>query len=287
MSGVFGVMIRRKQWVDFFAPSPCGRLEMRILVAGTDVESMSPGSEITSRGGVNTSVVLLLSGGVDSVTLLFDLVAQRQQVHALSFHYGQRHHAELNLAYAMARRCSISSHRTIRFDAGTFGNSSLIAPSPQTASQVPQASELDPRVIPSTYVPGRNLVLLSVALSHAESLGASSVYLAANRQDSLHYPDCRPEFIAAMNQTAALGLSRIQQGGAAIEIRAPYLAWNKSQIMERGLELGIDYAQTLSCYDPREGVLACGRCGACHLRREGFVHLGYPDPTRYAQAEAL
>ncbi|PRP97560.1 7-cyano-7-deazaguanine synthase [Enhygromyxa salina] len=232
--------------------------------------------------------IVLLSGGLDSTTVL--AIAAReagQRVHALSFAYGQRHAIELRQAARQAARFGVVAHEVV--DLGHLGK--LVA----SASSLVAASELDvPSAsaraghddIPSTYVPARNTVFLSYALAWAEVVGARDIWLGVNAVDYSGYPDCRPEFIAAFETTANLATKLgVSAGGAeGIQIHAPLIELHKHEIIARGLALGVDYAETVSCYDPveREGVaLACGRCESCTLRRAGFEQAGVADPTRY------
>jgi 7-cyano-7-deazaguanine synthase len=224
--------------------------------------------------------VVLLSGGLDSTTVL--AIAAReagQRVHALSFAYGQRHVVELACAKLQAQRFDVVAHEVV--DIAALGqlvrhSSSLVAAS---ALEVPSAeARAGQQDIPSTYVPARNTLFLSYALAWAEVLGARDIWLGVNAVDYSGYPDCRPEFIDAFK-------FGIEGGDRPVRIHAPLIDLHKHEIIARGLALGVDYADTTSCYDPREreGVaLACGRCESCSLRREGFLQAHVPDPTRYA-----
>jgi 7-cyano-7-deazaguanine synthase len=232
--------------------------------------------------------VVLLSGGLDSTTVL--AIAAReagQRVHALSFAYGQRHVVELACAKLQAQRFDAVAHEVV--DIAALGQlvrhaSSLVAASPlEVPSAEARAGQQD---IPSTYVPARNTLFLSYALAWAEVLGARDIWLGVNAVDYSGYPDCRPEFIAAFERMAALATKfGVEGGDRPVRIHAPLIDLHKHEIIARGRSLGVDYADTTSCYDPREhdGVaLACGRCESCSLRREGFVRASVPDPTRYA-----
>jgi 7-cyano-7-deazaguanine synthase len=236
--------------------------------------------------------VVLLSGGLDSTTVL--AIAAReagQRVHALSFAYGQRHVVELACAKRQAQRFGVVAHeivelaalgQLVRHATSLVAGSELEVPSAQA-----RAGRQD---IPSTYVPARNTLFLSYALAWAEVLGARDIWLGVNAVDYSGYPDCRPEFIAAFERMAALATKFGVEGGVEggdrpVRIHAPLIDLHKHEIIARGLALGVDYADTTSCYDPREhdGIaLACGRCESCSLRREGFVRANVPDPTRYA-----
>jgi 7-cyano-7-deazaguanine synthase len=228
--------------------------------------------------------VVLLSGGLDSTTVL--AIASReakQQVHALSFAYGQRHAIELRCAARQAQRFGVVAHEVVELSAlGRLVRhaTSLIADS---SLEVPSAEARAGREeIPSTYVPARNTLFLSYALAWAEVVGARDIWLGVNAVDYSGYPDCRPEFIEAFERLAGLA-TKFGIGG--IRIHAPLIDLHKHEIIARGTSLGVDYADTTSCYDPREQgevALACGRCESCSLRREGFARAGVPDPTRYA-----
>lgn len=217
--------------------------------------------------------VVLLSGGLDSATTL--ALARREvgDCYALTFDYGQRHRLELDAARRVARALGACAHRVVALDVGWMGGSALTDP----AIAVPQLASAG---IPVTYVPARNTVFLAVALGWAEVLGARAIYIGANAVDYSGYPDCRPAFIAAFQQLADVATRAGVEGGR-IEIRAPLISWSKADIIRRGTELGVDYAHTLSCYDPDGEGRACGRCDSCRLRAEGFAAAGVPDPTPY------
>ncbi|MFP5349675.1 MAG: 7-cyano-7-deazaguanine synthase QueC [Gammaproteobacteria bacterium] len=217
--------------------------------------------------------VVLLSGGLDSATTL--ALARREvgDCYALTFDYGQRHRLELAAARRVARALGACAHRVVALEVGWMGGSALTDP----AIAVPQLASAG---IPATYVPARNTVFLAVALGWAEVLGARAIYIGANAVDYSGYPDCRPAFIAAFQQLADVATRAGVEGGR-IEIRAPLISWSKADIIRRGTELGVDYAHTLSCYDPDGEGRACGRCDSCRLRAEGFAAAGVPDPTPY------
>jgi 7-cyano-7-deazaguanine synthase len=238
--------------------------------------------------------VVLLSGGLDSTTVL--AIAAREQghrIHALSFAYGQRHRLELEHARRQALAFGVVAHEVIEL--GHLGRllapaTALIADSPLA---VPSAAERHgSRDIPVTYVPARNSLFLAYALAWAEVLGARTIWLGVNALDYSGYPDCRPEFIEAFEHMANLATKlgvEATRASERISVRAPLLHLHKHEIIARGAALGVDYADTLSCYDPieREGVaLACGRCESCVLRRAGFERAGVEDPTRYAALRA-
>ena len=241
--------------------------------------------------------VVLLSGGLDSTTVL--AIAAReanQRVHALSFAYGQRHRLELSCARRQAARFGAVAHEVV--DLSHLGRlvapvSSLLAASPLEVPAAPDSGTAPESSIPSTYVPARNTLFLSYALAWAEVLGARDIWIGVNAVDYSGYPDCRPEFVAAFEQTANLatkmGVSTADDSDR-IRVRTPLIDLHKHEIISRGVALGVDYGDTLSCYDPRESKdpsddeslpLACGRCDSCTLRRQGFTAAGIVDPTRY------
>ena len=219
------------------------------------------------------SAVVLVSGGLDSATVLAIAKAEGWQCHALSVDYGQRHKAELHAAAQVARALGAVEHRVAQVNLGIFGGSALT----DTSIDVPVASTGG---IPVTYVPARNTVFLSLALAHAEVTGSDAVFTGANAVDYSGYPDCRPEYIAAFEAMANLATKRAVEG-APIAIRAPIVRLGKGDIVRRGHELGVDFALTVSCYNADAAGRACAQCDACRLRREGFVAAGLPDPTRY------
>lgn len=228
-----------------------------------------------SRGAEEGPIraVVLLSGGLDSATVLAEAVAAGRECHTLSFAYGQRHDAELAAAARVSTDLGAVSHRVIGIDLGTVGGSALT----DRSIAVPEAPTSG---IPVTYVPARNSVFLALGMGLAEVLAADELYLGVNAVDYSGYPDCRPEFIAAFEQLAALATRRAVEG-RPLRVRAPLLQLSKAEIIRRGIALGVDYALTVSCYQADESGAACGRCDSCRLRREGFAAAGVPDPTRY------
>lgn len=220
--------------------------------------------------------VVLLSGGLDSATALAWARAEGYDCHALSVHYGQRHSAELAAAARVAVALGAREHRVMGVDLAGIGGSALTDP----AIAVP---ETPTEGIPSTYVPARNTLLLSLALGWAEVLEAQAVVVGVNAVDYSGYPDCRPEFIAAFQEVARLG-TRAGVEGRGVRLLAPLSTMSKRAIIETGLRLGVDYALTVSCYQADADGAACGRCDSCRLRREGFVAAGVPDPTHYRRA---
>jgi len=222
--------------------------------------------------------VALLSGGLDSAVAAAVARAEGFEVHALSVHYGQRHDSEVAAARAVAKALGCASHREIAVDLASFGGSTLTDP----GAELPR--DRDPVEIgvgiPSTYVPARNTVFLSLALSLAEAVGARDLFLGVNAIDYSGYPDCRPEFLEAFGRLADVA-TRAGVGGDGFRVRAPLLEMTKADIVRRGVELGVDLGLTRSCYDlDREGR-ACGRCDSCALRRRGFEEASVPDPTVY------
>jgi len=218
--------------------------------------------------------IVLLSGGLDSATTLAIARSQGFACHALSFRYGQRHAQELARAGAVARQFGVLSHRVVEIDLRAFGGSALT----DRGIAVPE-SPVDG--IPVTYVPARNTVFLSLALAWAEVLGAQDIFIGVNAVDYSGYPDCRPEFVAAFESLANLATRAGVEGTAPIRIRTPLISLSKSEIIRRGLELGVAFGDTVSCYQADEEGRACGRCDSCRLRRDGFAAAGVADPTRY------
>jgi 7-cyano-7-deazaguanine synthase len=225
--------------------------------------------------------VVLLSGGLDSTTTLAIAAAKGFAVHALTVRYGQRHAAELDAARRVARAHEVAEHRIVDVDLRAFGGSALTAdvPVPKDRSD----AEIG-RGIPATYVPARNTIFLALALAWAEVLGAQDIFIGVNALDYSGYPDCRPEFIEAFTRLANLATKAGVEGRRPITVHAPLIRMTKKEILRTGLDLGVDYGLTLSCYDPDAAGAACGRCDACRLRLKGFAELGVPDPARYRAA---
>ena len=218
--------------------------------------------------------VVLLSGGLDSATVLAIVKAGGFAAHALSIDYGQRHRAELDAAARVAQAIGVASHRVVEVDVGQFGGSALT-----DASIAVPVDGIKPG-IPVTYVPARNTLMLSVALGWAEVLGANEIFIGVNAIDYSGYPDCRPEYIEAFETLANLA-TRAAVEGQRLHVRAPIVQLDKAQIIKLGTGLGVDYSLTVSCYQATDDGLACGRCDACRLRRDGFARAGVADPTRY------
>jgi 7-cyano-7-deazaguanine synthase len=219
--------------------------------------------------------VVLLSGGLDSATTLALARADGFDCHALSVDYGQRHAAELDAARRMAAALGATEHRIVSVGLGSIGGSALT----DARIEVPQSPGDG---IPVTYVPARNTVLLAIALGWAEVLDAHDLYVGVNAVDYSGYPDCRPEFIEQFERLASLA-TRAGVEGAHFRVHAPLVRWSKAEIIRRGIELGVDYGLTVSCYQADTLGRACGLCDACRLRRAGFAAAGVTDPTRYRQ----
>jgi len=210
---------------------------------------------------------------MDSTTALAIAKSMGYQVHALSFDYGQRNRAELACAAKVAKAMGAASHATARVDLSSFGGSALTGdiPVPKTATEEGR--------IPVTYVPARNTVFLSLALAYAETLGTGDIFIGVNALDYSGYPDCRPEYIRAFEAMANLATKMAVEGNTIITIHTPLIDMTKAQIVAKGLELGVDYALTLSCYDPKPDGTHCGACAACVLRAKGFAQAGAKDPA--------
>ncbi len=226
---------------------------------------------------MHKKAVILLSGGLDSATALAIAKAQGFDCYALSFRYGQRHAVELECAAQVAKAQGVAEHRTITIDLGVFGGSALTDMNIAVPHKPGAANE-----IPITYVPARNTVFLSYALAWAEVLGSFDIFIGVNSLDYSGYPDCRPEFIAAFDKMANLAVKATVCGGRKLTIHAPLIQLTKAQIIKKGLELGVDYSVTSSCYDP-VNCAACGTCDSCRLRLKGFKDAGVKDPREYSQ----
>lgn len=222
----------------------------------------------------NKHAVVLLSGGLDSATTLAIARTQGFICHAVSFDYGQRHRAELVAADRLAQELGAVEHRTMSIDFAGIGGSALT----DSSIAVPEREQAG---IPITYVPARNTVFLSLALGWAEVLHCADIFIGVNAVDYSGYPDCRPEFIRAFERLANLATKAGVEGSSQFKVHAPLIDLTKAQIIQRGISLGIDYAQTVSCYQADAQGHACGRCESCRLRREGFQLAGVADPTRY------
>ena len=221
---------------------------------------------------MNKRAVILLSGGLDSVTALAIAKAEGYECFSISFDYGQRHKTELVAAENLAKKANVVSHKVIQIDLRAIGGSALT-----DDIDVPESEQ---KGIPVTYVPARNTVFLSIALGWAEVLNAEAIFVGVNAVDYSGYPDCRPEFIDAFEKLANLATKSAVEG-SAIYIKAPLMHLSKSEIVKRGTELGIEYSETVSCYQADAQGRACGQCDSCRLRRQGFIDAGLADPTRY------
>ncbi len=228
--------------------------------------------------------VVLLSGGLDSATVLAIARSQNYELYALSFSYGQRHIIELEAARRVAEATGVTAHRIAKIDLRIFGGSALTAD-----IDVPKGRDAEAMShgIPITYVPARNTIFLSFALAWAEVLGSSDIFIGVNALDYSGYPDCRPEFIAAYEKMADLATRAGVEGAQALRIHTPLMAMTKAQIVARGLELGVDYSLTSSCYDPSAQGAPCGQCDSCLLRQKGFSENGRSDPLAYPGNQAV
>lgn len=223
--------------------------------------------------------VVLVSGGLDSATVLAMARAQGWACHALSLDYGQRHRAELDAARRVAAALGAVRHEIVRLDLAAFGGSALT----DASREVPTTGVGD--TIPSTYVPARNTVMLSLALSWVEALGGHDIFYGANAVDYSGYPDCRPAYVEAFERLANLA-TREGVEGRAMHVHAPIIDLSKADIIRAGRELGVDFSLTVSCYQADATGRACGVCDSCRIRAEGFRAAGVPDPTRYAEPPA-
>jgi 7-cyano-7-deazaguanine synthase len=232
------------------------------------VASDPPTGSASSKG----DAVILLSGGLDSYTAGAIARAEGFRLNALTVRYGQRHAKELEAARAVAAALRVARHIELDVNLAAFGGSSLTSDTP-----VPKDRPIDPAEIPSTYVPARNTVFLALALAWAETLGAEDIIIGVNAVDYSGYPDCRPEFLTAFERLASLATAQGVRGGAC-RVRAPLVRLTKAEIIRRGIELGLDYSLTHSCYDPGPDGRPCARCDSCVLRAAGFATAGVRDP---------
>jgi 7-cyano-7-deazaguanine synthase len=225
-----------------------------------------------------TDAIVLLSGGIDSATALAMTLAAGRRCHALSFRYGQRHEVELAAAARVASSMGVQAHKVIDLDLRAIGGSALTdeiaVPKGRSEAEIGEG-------IPVTYVPARNTIFIAYGIALAEVTGASEIVVGVNVLDSSGYPDCRPEWLAAMQEVARLG-TKAGVERRQFQMRAPLIRMSKAEIIRAGTALGVDYSLTHSCYDPDPSGAACGACDSCHLRRRGFEQAGIPDPTRYA-----
>ena len=217
--------------------------------------------------------VILVSGGLDSATVLAMARQQGFACYTLSFDYGQRHRSELKAAELVSKKMAVEAHKVVKLDLGTIGGSALT----DTAIDVPVEETSG---IPVTYVPARNTVFLSIALGWAEVLGASDIFVGVNAVDYSGYPDCRPEYISAFEHMANLA-TKAGVEGSKLSIHTPLINMTKAQIIQTGIDHNVDYSLTVSCYQATEDGAACGLCDSCRLRKQGFFEAGIEDPTRY------
>jgi 7-cyano-7-deazaguanine synthase len=220
--------------------------------------------------------VVLLSGGLDSATVLAIAKEQSFAPYTIAFDYGQRHKWELEQASRVAEKAGVARHEVVRFDLRAFGGSALTGD-----IDVPKGRDVSDPSIPITYVPARNTIFLSFALAYAETLGSSDIFIGVNALDYSGYPDCRSEFIAAYERMANLATKAGVEGSQKISIHTPLIHMTKAEIIRTGLALGVDYSLTSSCYDPSASGRPCGRCDSCQLRLKGFAEAGARDPLEY------
>jgi len=226
---------------------------------------------------LTNKAVVLLSGGIDSATTVAIAKDSGYEVYAISFRYGQRHIFEIRAAKKIAEKIGVKDHLIMNIDLSSFGGSALTDDIP-----VPKEDKVENigKDIPVTYVPARNIIFLSLALGWAEVLGSTDIFIGVNAIDYSGYPDCRAEFIEAFEKAANLG-TKIGSEGNKIEIHTPLITLSKAEIINKGMELGVDYSLTHSCYDPDDKGRACGKCDSCILRKKGFKEAGIEDPTIY------
>jgi len=222
---------------------------------------------------MSKKAVILVSGGLDSTTVVAMAKSQGYDCYTLSFDYGQRHRSELVAAQKISELMTVHAHKVVKLDLGSIGGSALT----DSSIEIPESETTG---IPVTYVPARNTVFLSIALGWAEVLGANDIFLGVNAVDYSGYPDCRPEFIKAFETMANLATKAAVEG-QKLTIHAPLISMTKGQIVQSGMALGVDYSTTVSCYQADLEGQACGKCESCRLRRQGFEQAGINDPTRY------
>ncbi len=227
--------------------------------------------------------VVLLSGGLDSATAAAIAQSEGFEICALSFSYGQRHVIELEASKRVAAQLGIAHHVIVPIDLRVFGGSALTSDIAVPKDRSPEA--MGAKEIPVTYVPARNTIFLSFALAYAEVLGAADIFIGVNALDYSGYPDCRPEYISAFEKMANLATKTGVEGTLHTKIHTPLISLTKAEIIKRGIELELDYGQTISCYDPSVEAKACGHCDSCQLRHKGFVESGFPDPTKYVAGQ--
>ena len=240
---------------------------------------MTPQSPATQAS--EPTAVVLLSGGLDSTTVLAIAKSEGFAVHALTFRYGQRHSREIEAATQIARRAGLRKHHVLDIDLAQFGRSALTADIPVPKDRDLAPSSRSANAIPVTYVPARNTIFLSYALALAEVVEASNIFIGVNALDYSGYPDCGPEYIRAFEEMANLATRAGVEGSTRLTIRTPLISLPKAAIIKLGASLGVDYSATTSCYDPDANGKACGRCDACQLRLRGFREAGLEDPIEY------
>ena len=231
--------------------------------------------------GKNKKAIILLSGGLDSATVLAIATGRGFQMFALTFRYGQRHVREIEAAKRVADSAGVAEHRIIDIDLAAFGGSALTDHNIDVPIDRPDLEQNTQ--IPSTYVPARNTIFLSYALAWAEVLGSFEIFIGVNSTDYSGYPDCSPEFIDAFETLANLATAAAINGKGKFKIHAPLIAMTKGEIIRTGTGLGVDYSLTSSCYDPTPDGFACGKCDSCILRLKGFSEAGFSDPIKYAE----
>lgn len=230
------------------------------------------------------NAIVLFSGGVDSTTCLAIARSEGFEAHALSFFYHQRHRVELEAARKVVALMGVKRHMILELPLERIGGSALTADIPVPKDNVPEEMGA---AIPTTYVPARNTIFLSFALAWAEVLSAADIFLGVNALDYSGYPDCRPEYIEAFTRMANLATRETVEGRIRMRIHTPLMRLSKAEIIRRGVDLGVDFSLTHSCYDPDDEGRACGRCDSCILRRKGFEEACIPDPTRYSPWDAM
>ncbi|HEX8708002.1 MAG TPA: 7-cyano-7-deazaguanine synthase QueC [Pyrinomonadaceae bacterium] len=236
---------------------------------------------MTEATDTSPRAVVLLSGGLDSTTTLAIAKSEGYEPYALTFRYGQRHEAEIEAAQRIAEFFRVARHVVAQIDLRVFGGSALTG---DIAVPKGRAVEEMGQGIPVTYVPARNTIFLSFALAWAEVLGAADIFIGVNALDYSGYPDCRPEYIEAYQRMADLATRAGVEGRQRLVIHTPLIRLTKAQIIEKGIELGVDYSLTVTCYDPSGDGAACGQCDACLLRLKGFAENSLEDPARYQPA---
>ena len=273
-------MIKKDEGQEGYASLMRLKTDLEIFLS-CGVPSYSGSMSGGNPGQRTNPAVVLLSGGLDSSTVLAIAKDEGFVPHAMTFRYGQRHQLEIEAAKKIAQRMEVKQHIIADIDLRTFGGSALTAD-----IAVPKGRETQDmqKEIPITYVPARNTIFLSFALAWAEVLEASDIFIGVNAVDYSGYPDCRPEYIAAYERMANLATKAAVEGRQKMRIHTPLISLTKAEIIAQGLQLGVDYSLTISCYDPSQSGEACGKCDACQLRRSGFQQNGLIDPVRYQHA---